>query len=138
MKKNFFKSLIAIVSGIAVTFILSNGTDYLFRKANILPPSTMYVSSIIIITVILYRCIYNVIGSFIVAKLAPYQPMGHALGVGIFGFLGSLAGTIATWNMNLGPHWYPISVAITAIPCAWLGAKLNELKSAKGHVEETF
>ena len=138
MKKNFFKSLIAIVSGFSVTFILSNGTDYLLRNANILPPNTMYVSSIIIFTVILYRGIYNIIGSFIVAKLAPYQPMGHALGVGIFAFLASLAGTIATWNMNLGPHWYPISVTVAAIPCAWLGAKLNELKSAKNRVEKTL
>jgi hypothetical protein len=33
---------------------------------------------------------------------------------------------MATWNKNLGPHWYPIALVILAIPQCWLGGKLFE------------
>jgi hypothetical protein len=23
---------------------------------------------------------------------------------------------------EFGPHWYPVSLIVTALPCAWLGA----------------
>jgi hypothetical protein len=26
--------------------------------------------------------------------------------------------------MHLGPAWYPIAIAATALPCAWIGGKM--------------
>ena len=34
------------------------------------------------------------------------------------------AGVIATWNLGLGPHWYPIALAVTGLPLCWLGGAL--------------
>jgi hypothetical protein len=34
------------------------------------------------------------------------------------------AGAFATVPMNLGPAWYPIALAVTALPLAWLGGAL--------------
>jgi hypothetical protein len=36
----------------------------------------------------------------------------------------ALIGVVTTWNMGLGPRWYPISLVILALPEAWLGARL--------------
>ena len=43
-----------------------------------------------------------------------------AIGVGL-----ATAGAVATWNQGLGPHWYPLSLVVTALPSAWVGGKLG-------------
>jgi len=37
----------------------------------------------------------------------------------------STGGVIAAMNIDLGPVWYPISLLVTALPCAWLGGVLH-------------
>jgi hypothetical protein len=71
-----------------------------------------------------YRIVYAILASYIIARMAPYSPMRHALVGGLIGFVVSLAGAIAAIPMNLGPIWYPIALALTALPCAWLGGIL--------------
>ncbi|MFL5528873.1 MAG: hypothetical protein ACJ791_05865, partial [Gemmatimonadaceae bacterium] len=75
-----------------------------------------------------YRIIYNIIGSYVAARLAPNRPMWHAMVLGVLGLLVGTAGAAATWNSNppLGPHWYGIAVALISIPCAWIGGLLAE------------
>lgn len=72
-----------------------------------------------------YRCVYAAVGSYIAARFAPRNPMRHAMVLGLVGFVLSTAGAIATIPMNLGPAWYPIMIAVTALPCAWLGGVLH-------------
>jgi hypothetical protein len=54
-----------------------------------------------------------------VARLAPYAPMGHALVSGAVGLVLGTAGAVAMWH--LGSHWYPVALAITAFPNSWIG-----------------
>jgi hypothetical protein len=76
----------------------------------------------------IYRTIYAVFASYLTARLAPNRPMWHAMvGAGIGMLLGT-AGAVATWNKDLGPHWYPVALVIVGIPCAWIGAKIRELQ----------
>jgi len=72
-----------------------------------------------------YRIVYAILGSYVIARLAPNRPMQHALLGGAIGLLVSIIGAVATWNRDLGPHWYPVALAVTALPCAWLGGKLR-------------
>jgi hypothetical protein len=53
--------------------------------------------------------------------------MKHALIYGVVGVVLTIAGTIATWNQGpeFGPHWYPLALIATSMPCAWLGGKLK-------------
>jgi hypothetical protein len=44
--------------------------------------------------------------------------------LGGIGFVVGTAGAIATIPMQLAPAWYPIAIAVTALPCAWLGGAL--------------
>jgi hypothetical protein len=53
--------------------------------------------------------------------------VGHALVLGVVGLALSTAGAVAMWNF--GPHWYPIALALTALPCAWLGGVLYRPKA---------
>jgi hypothetical protein len=77
-----------------------------------------------------YRSVYAVLGSYIAARLAPHAPMGHALALGVVGLVVGGAGAIATIPMHLGPAWYPIALALTAVPCAWLGGVLYRSRRA--------
>lgn len=72
-----------------------------------------------------YRWLCGVVGSYIAARLAPRNPMRYALLLGVIGLVLSLAGTIATIPMDLGPAWYPIAIVVTALPRAWLGGILD-------------
>jgi hypothetical protein len=81
-----------------------------------------------------YRTVYNVGGSYIVARLAPDRPLQHALASGVVGLLLGTAGSVATWNRGLGPHWYPLAIIALAMPCAWAGGRLR-VTQLRGRVD---
>ena len=72
-----------------------------------------------------YRSIYGVIAGYVIAWLAPNRPIGHALLAGALGMLASALGAIGAWSSTTGQHWYPIVLVLTALPTAWIGAKLR-------------
>jgi len=122
--KNTFKSAGAILAGIISVFVLSIGTDTVLEKTGFMKREPFnYNAWWIILLVIIYRSIYNVSGCYIAATLAPNKPMRHAIILGIIGFVLSIIGTVAMWDKP--PHWYPISLVILALPCAWLGGRLK-------------
>jgi hypothetical protein len=77
--------------------------------------------------------VYGVLGSYFIAWLSPDRPMRNALIGGALGFVASTVGAVVTWNIGpeFGPHWYPLSLAVTTLPTAWLGAKLYLARAAK-------
>ncbi len=60
--------------------------------------------------------------------LAPQNPMKHAIILGIIGTVLSAVGAVVA--ADLGPVWYAWTLAVIAIPIAWLGGKLYEMKHA--------
>ena len=50
--------------------------------------------------------------------------MKHVLILGVVGTIMGTIGVIATWNMGMGPRWYPIALAALALPQCWLGGKI--------------
>jgi hypothetical protein len=80
----------------------------------------------------IYRTVYAILGSYITARLAPDRPMAHALIGGIIGLILGSVGAAATWSRTeLGPHWYPLALVVTALPCASIGGKIRELETKK-------
>jgi peptidoglycan/LPS O-acetylase OafA/YrhL len=71
-----------------------------------------------------YRLVFSVLGCYVIARLAPDRPMAHAMVGGAIGLVLCIAGAVSTWNMDIGPHWYSVLLAVTALPCAWIGGKL--------------
>ncbi len=121
------RSVGALLAGFLAVVILSIGTDALLHAMGIFPPLGQPMSDALFLLATAYRIVYGVAGSYITARLAPDRPMQHALVGGAVGLVLSIVGAVATWNRvpSLGPHWYPLVLVATALPCAWLGGQLR-------------
>lgn len=122
------RSVVAVVVGIVVGIALTLVTDAVLHKTGFFPPPGEWTPSRPLAVATAYRILYSIFGSYIVALLAPSSPMKHALISGAIGVLATTAGAIATWNQNLGPHWYAVALIVIALPCAWAGGKLRLLQ----------
>ena len=127
MNKNTLKSIGAVLAGFVAVVVLSLGTDLVLHATGVFPPWDQRMSDALFLLATVYRTIYCIAGSYIAARLAPDRPMPHALVLGVVGLVVSTAGAVATWNKGpeFGPHWYPVALIVTAIPCAWLGGRLR-------------
>ena len=120
------RSILAIFLGFITVVVLSLGTDEVFHLLQVYPPWNQPMNDPgLNLLALSYRIIYTVLGSYIAARLAPSSPMLHAWVLGVIGFVIGTAGAIATIPLHLGPAWYPIAIAATALPCAWLGGRLQ-------------
>lgn len=119
------RSIGALLTGILAGVILSLGTDELLHVAGVFPAWGRPMSDALFLLATVYRTVYNVGGSYIVARLAPDRPLQHALASGVVGLVLGTAGSVATWNSGLGPHWYSLAIIALAMPCAWTGGRLR-------------
>ena len=120
------RSVLAIVAGFVAVVVLSLGTDAALHALKIYGE---HMTDALFMVATVYRTIYGVIGSYITARLAPYRPMTHALTGGVIGFGLSILGAVMSWrHPELGPHWYPVALVITALPGAWIGGKIREMQ----------
>lgn len=118
------RSIGAIIAGFLVGGILSVGTDTLLRTLKVFPPleEGFFIPWMIVLAIV-YRSLYNVIGCYVTAALAPDKPMVHVMIIGVFGFVLTVIGTFT--HTDKGPVWYGITLAMLTIPSAWLGATLR-------------
>ena len=128
------RSILALLAGIIVGITLSTGTDFALHAIGLAPsPKERWPDQLLALATA-YRSVYGIFASYIIAYLAPNRPMGHSLAAGVLGLVISSLGAIAAWSTTVGQHWYPVALAITALPTAWFGAKLRlmqlQLKSA--------
>ena len=128
------RSILAVLAGIVVGAALSLGTDALLAAVGVFPKVGKQMSDALFALATAYRIVYGIVGSYVIARLAPDRPMQHALIGGVLGLVVSIIGAVVTWNRDLGPHWYPVGLAVTALPCAWVGGKLRlmQMRGAQG------
>jgi len=127
MNKNTLTSIGAVLAGFVAVFVLSLGTDVVMHIAGVFPQLGQPMSDALFVLATLYRTVYCIAGSYIAARLAPNRPMEPALVLGVLGLIVSITGAVVTWNKRpaFGPHWYPLALIVTAIPCAWVGGRLR-------------
>jgi len=129
MNKSTLKSIGAVLAGILVGVALTLGTDEVLHKIGVFPPwgASMVGFDGALLLATVYRTVYGVVASYIIARLAPDRPMGHALVGGAIGLAVSILGTVVTWNKGpaFGPHWYPLALVVLAMPQSWAGGKLR-------------
>jgi len=125
-QRNILRSVGAVVAGLLVVVIITIATDELLHATGIFPPWRQPMSDSLFLLAFAYRIVYGIVGGYITARLAPNQPVKHALLLGVVGFVLSLVGAVATWNRGpeFGPKWYSLALIVIAIPTAWLGGKL--------------
>jgi hypothetical protein len=119
------RSVLAVFTGFLVVVVLSLGTDQLFHALGIYPPwnQPMRAPGLNLLA-LSYRLVYDTLGSYLMARLAPYAPMRHVWIGAAIGFVLSSVGAIGAIRMNMGPAWYPIALAVSAWPTAWIGGNL--------------
>jgi hypothetical protein len=128
MNKNTIKSIGAVLAGFITVFALSVVTDTILVKLGVFPPQNDPGSSLpwMLMLALIYRSIYAIVGFYVAATLAPSRPMRHAIILGIIGLVFAILGMIANWDKSTASTaWYPISLVILTLPCAWLGGKLR-------------
>ena len=119
------RSILAVFAGLLAVVVLSEGTDAVLRTANIFPPRddvAAYTTGMLLAATV-YRTLAGVVGGYTAAALAPMQPLRHAIILGLIGLALSATGAIVMWGV--APAWYPIALAVLALPSAWLGGRLR-------------
>jgi hypothetical protein len=119
------RSVLAVFSAFVVVFVLSLGTDQVLHVLNVYPPwgQPMWDNGLNALA-LSYRLVFGVVGGWVAARLAPQNPMKHAIVVGSLGTVLSALGAVGAIMMKMGPAWYPVLLAASSLPTAWLGAKL--------------
>jgi uncharacterized membrane protein len=120
------KSVWAIVAGVIAVVVVTTLVDGVLHLAGMLPAANERMDDARSALALSYRIVIGVGGGYLAARLAPERPMTHALILGVVGTILGLIGVVATWNLDLGPRWYPIAVFALAIPQCWAGGALFE------------
>lgn len=121
MKK---RTIWALVSGAIFVIVVTTLVDIVLHGVHVFPPMDSPINGTQALLATAYRIAIGIAGAWLTARLAPNQPMKCAMLLGYIGTGMSLVGVVTTWNMGLGPHWYPIVLVVLAIPQSWIGARI--------------
>lgn len=125
------RSIWAVVAGVLFIIVVTTLIDLLLHRLRVFPPMDKPIDDKLALLATSYRVVISVAGAWLTAKLAPARPMKHALVLGLVGILLGLVGLAVTWNLGLGPHWYPIALVLLALPQCWLGGKIYEMQTGR-------
>ncbi len=118
------RSIWAIVAGVLFIIIVTTIVDVLLHLIGVYPGWEVPLTDALALLATAYRIPIGIAGGWLTAKMAPIDPMGHAMRLGYVGIGLGMLGLIATWNAGMGPRWYPIALAVLAVPQCWAGGKL--------------
>lgn len=123
---SMLRSIGAIVAGLVAIFVLSIGTDVVLHAFGVYAPWGQPISDELALLPRLTALSTPWWAVTLRARLAPGKPMQHALVLGVIGIVLSAMGAAATWNHrpSLGPHWYPVTLILISLPCAWVGGTM--------------
>ncbi|MEQ1568588.1 MAG: hypothetical protein ABMA64_23320 [Myxococcota bacterium] len=123
------KSALAVFAGIVATVVLSLGCDAGMFAAGLFGPSATDGAFAI---AAVYRAVFNGVGGWVTARLAPSSPMRHAMALAGFGVVAGSLGVVAAaaGGEEMGPLWYAVSIPVSAIPTVWLGATVHTRRSS--------
>lgn len=122
------QSVWSVVLGVLFIIVVTTLVDLALHAASVFPPMDQPLDDRLAAIATSYRIVISVVGAYLTAKLAPANPMKHAMILGYVGIVLGMIGLLATWNLGLGPHWYPIALVVLAVPQCWLGGKLFEMR----------
>ena len=125
------KSVWAVVAGVLFIIVVTTRVDIALHALGVFPPMDQPLDDRLAALATSYRIAISIAGAWLTARLAPARPLKHAVLLGIVVTFLGLVGVVATWNRGLGPRWYPISLAVLAIPQCWVGGKLYEMRKAQ-------
>jgi hypothetical protein len=120
----------AVFAGLLTIVVLSTAADAVLHATGVYPPFPQRMADGLFLLATAYRIVFGVAAGYVTARLAPDQPMRHALALGAIGVAISAAGAVAMWEF--GPGWYSLAIIAIALPCAWTGACLRAAQLRQG------
>lgn len=133
MTNTIWKSIGAVVAGLLVVVVLSLGADALMHATGIFPPPGQEMSAACWVLAAFYRGVFQAGGGYLTARLAPARPMKHMWVLAGIGQVFALLGLLAWSSMGAagGPLWYPLFLAVAAMPTVWAGGWLHQRRNLK-------
>ena len=125
------KSIWAVVAGVLAIIVVTILVDIVLHAIGVFPRMGQPINDALALLATSYRIVIGIGGAWLTARLAPDEPMKHTMILGVVGTILGLVGVVATWNRGLGPRWYPIALAVLAIPQCWVGGRLYVMRSGK-------
>lgn len=123
---NILKGLGAILVGIVFIVLTHTATDFVLESLGLFPrPGEGLLSPWLAVIATIYRSVYSIGGGYVTAALGPEPRMRYVIILGLIGLVISSLAAVVTIPMKLGPAWYPIALAVLALPCVWLGGRLR-------------
>ena len=122
------RSIWAVGTGVLVIIVVTTLVDIVLHETGVFPPVGQPIDNSLALLATSYRMVISVAGAWLTARLSPDEPMKHAMILGYVGVVLGLVGVVATWNLGLGPRWYPISLAVLAIPQCWVGGRFYDMR----------
>ena len=130
----FMKKICQSIASVALWFltvaVFSTLTDMVLESLGIFPKIDLSKSTSMTTWMLLlalsYRILYTFTGWYVTASLAPNRPMKHVFVLAALWQLWGIAWVIVGWHLSA--HWYPLAIALTAIPCIWIWGYLKTEK----------
>ncbi len=122
-----FRSVFAVLAPLAGVIAVTIATDQVFHSLGVYPPWGQPMpepgDNLLALS---YRIPFAVLSGYASARLAPRAPTSHVVALGLLTIGLTLGGTAAAEAKmgDLGPDWFWIALAATALPCTLLGARL--------------
>lgn len=117
------RSIGAVFAGLLAIVVLSTAADAVLHATGVYPPFPERMANELFALATAYRVVFGVAGSWLTARLAPRNPLRHALVLAGIGTVAATAGAAAMWEY--GPAWYSLAIILISFPCAWAGARLH-------------
>jgi uncharacterized membrane protein len=126
-----WRSARAVLVGVIVVIVGTTLVDIVLHATGVFPPMDQPLNDALSALATSYRVALGIGAAWLTARLAPARPMRHAMILGAIGLVLALVGVVATWNLGLGPRWYPILLAVLALPQSWCGGRLCQIVSGR-------
>ena len=117
---------VAVFIGLVITAALSIGTDLLFVAAGVYPKDGDLMSNQrLLLLAWSYRAIFSILGAFVAALVAKDHFKRAVVTLGLIATLLGVMGIFVMWNKwDRTTGWYPISLALLALPYCLIGGEL--------------
>src|SRR5215472_13495267 len=109
------KSIWPLAAGVLFVGVITTLVDVVLHLTRVFPPLDQPIDDMQALLATSYRIVIGVGGAWLTAKTAPSKPMKHVMWLGAIGTLVAVLAVVGSWNLGLGPRWYPVAIAVLAI-----------------------
>ncbi|HMK71729.1 MAG TPA: hypothetical protein VK454_00235, partial [Myxococcaceae bacterium] len=103
MNRSTKRSILAVVGGVVAIVVATTVVDVVLHVVGVFPPMNVPLDDRLSLIASSYRLVITVAGAWLTARLAPGQPLKHALILGGVGTVLGALGLVATWGKGMGP-----------------------------------